>query len=94
MRPGGQARISVARTADAVVVEVADNGSGMDDDQIARLEQSFHTSKSNGTGLGLPIARQIATAHGGELVIASGLGRGTRVTLRLPVYEGNVRIEG
>lgn len=84
VRPGGHARIGVTHDEGAVVIEVSDDGGGMDSDHIARLDQPFYSSKSNGTGLGLPIARQIAAAHGGELVITSELGHGTRVVLRLP----------
>jgi signal transduction histidine kinase len=70
------------------VIEIVDDGIGMDDGQIARIQQPFYSSKSNGTGLGLPIARQIAAAHSGELVVASRQGRGTTVQLRLPARSG------
>ncbi len=85
VRPGGAARISVLRDNGAVMIEIADDGIGMDEEQIARIQQPFYSTKSNGTGLGLPIARQIAAAHGGELVVTSQQGAGTKVLLRLPL---------
>jgi signal transduction histidine kinase len=93
VRPGGHGRIRVAHDTGAVVIEIADDGSGMDDEQIARLDQPFYSSKLNGTGLGLPIARQIAVVHGGELVIVSRPGQGTTVRLQLParVNEATTR---
>jgi signal transduction histidine kinase len=45
----------------------------------------FFSTKADGTGLGLPIARQIAAAHGGSLTIESVPGNGTRVEVRLPL---------
>jgi signal transduction histidine kinase len=84
VRPGGAARIGILRHDGEVVIEVADDGIGMNREQIDRIQQPFHSSKSNGTGLGLPIARQIAAAHGGKLVVTSTPGRGTTVQLRLP----------
>jgi len=88
VRPGGEARVRVVSDNGGVVIEIVDDGIGMDDGQIARIQQPFYSSKSNGTGLGLPIARQIAAAHSGELVVASRQGRGTTVQLRLPARSG------
>ena len=84
VRPGGATRIRVFRENGFVAVEVADDGIGMNAEQVAQLRQPFTSSKSSGTGLGLPIAHQIAAAHAGELSVISESGYGTRVTLRLP----------
>ena len=51
VRPGGEAHVRVVRDTGAVVFET-DDGIGMDDEQISRIQQPFHSSKSNGTGLG------------------------------------------
>ncbi len=65
-------------------LDVADNGPGIDPDQVEVIFEPFRTTKSTGTGLGLPIARRIVEAHGGSLEVESGAGGGTVFRLRLP----------
>jgi signal transduction histidine kinase len=84
MPNGGVARISIARVDSTVVVGIADTGCGIQPDQMARLGEPFSSSKRNGTGLGLPIARQIAIAHGGDLRIVATGTTGTTVEVVLP----------
>jgi signal transduction histidine kinase len=67
-----------------VLVAVADNGPGMDDDRIHRVMHGGFTSKENGTGLGLSICRHLTGAHGGEFSIESKPGVGTTVRLAFP----------
>jgi signal transduction histidine kinase/HAMP domain-containing protein len=87
---GGAVSVSVRRTADAVMMDVADSGIGMtpEDIRIAltpfgqvdnRLERKYE-----GTGLGLPVAKSLAELHGGMLEIESAPGAGTVVHVRLP----------
>lgn len=61
-----------------------DTGSGMTEEQLGRAFDLHYTTRAKGTGLGLPIARQIAIAHGGDLSIRSTLGVGTTVDVLLP----------
>ena len=63
---------------------VEDNGCGVSSDHIDRLFDPFFTTRpvGSGTGLGLSVARDIMTAHRGEILVRSKLGAGTRVTLR------------
>jgi len=68
----------------SVVVAVADKGRGIAADQIDKVLEPFYTTRIGGTGLGLPIARQLAVAHGGNLAIESNPGVGTTITVRLP----------
>jgi two-component system, NtrC family, nitrogen regulation sensor histidine kinase NtrY len=65
-----------------VVVAVCDSGAGIED--VERIFEPHYTTKVKGTGLGLAIARQIVEEHGGEIRIASQLGVGTTVEIRLP----------
>jgi len=67
-----------------VCLDVIDTGCGMSDDELQKVFRPFHTTKKNGTGLGLPTARKIILAHGGAIDMQSELGRGTKVTIRLP----------
>ena len=62
-------------------VDVADDGSGIAPEQLARVFDPFFTTKpvGQGTGLGLSISYEIVQRHGGEIEVRSELGRGTRV---------------
>jgi signal transduction histidine kinase len=70
-----------------VEVEVKDNGSGMDPEVRQRAREAFFTTKpvGKGTGLGLSLCDTILSAHGGRLEIDSAPGRGTAVTIRIPI---------
>jgi signal transduction histidine kinase len=81
----GRTTIDTATVADRVTVVIADDGPGIAADRLSLVEQPFFTTRSKGTGLGLPIARQIADAHGGSLEIRSAAGRGTEVRVTLPL---------
>jgi signal transduction histidine kinase len=69
-----------------VVVSVADTGAGMDAATLARAAEPFFTTKppGEGTGLGLSLVREMATAAGGHVLLDSAPGRGTTVRLVLP----------
>ena len=98
--PGGRVRWGVRHEGDAVVVEVVDEGIGI---PAAELDQVFERHfrgaaarrhRASGSGLGLPIARVLAQAHGGSLEMVSpadangDAGAGTRAVLRLPLWDG------
>ena len=72
---------------DYVRLAIADRGVGMDEATLLRAPEPFFTTKpvGRGTGLGLPMARGFAEQSGGALTVESELGRGTVVTLWLPV---------
>ncbi len=66
---------------------VADNGSGIPPDQLHLIFDRFRTgdeSQSRGTGLGLPLVRAVARAHGGDVTVRSGPGEGSQFELTLP----------
>ncbi len=65
-------------------LEVEDTGKGMSESEVAKAFQPFFSTKPGGTGLGLPIAKQIIEQHGGRISIASTPGKGTRVRIELP----------
>ena len=90
--PSGTGRVSITlcRDGDHVVYTIADNGPGVEDDLKARIFEPFFTTKEEGvgTGVGLAIARNIATAHDGELTFRrhDELG-GAAFELRLPARD-------
>ena len=81
----GQVNISLMNTSESAAVTIQDNGRGISERDLARLGEQFYSARLGGTGLGVSIARRIATAHGGELTIASTPGAGTTVTVTLPL---------
>jgi signal transduction histidine kinase len=86
--PGGgtlTATTSWAPAARTITVTLDDTGSGMSEATLARVFDLFFTTKVEGTGLGMALARSVITRHGGQLTINSEVGRGTRVMVRLPI---------
>jgi signal transduction histidine kinase len=85
---GGHVRVDVTRDADAYRVRVTDDGAGIArDDQPHVFERFFRADRARsgqGAGLGLPIARWIAEAHGGSLVLEESGAGGTTFTATLP----------
>ena len=77
---------AVARGDDGlqVVVEVHDDGPGIEPASIERVFELFYTTKAQGTGVGLALARKFVEAHGGSLTVSSGSGEGTTFTMSLP----------
>jgi len=86
--PGGDVTLTGRIEGRAVILTVADSGAGIVADALERLgrpfEQSGNAKGKEGTGLGLALVKSLAALHGGEAVIASVLGEGTTVTVRLP----------
>lgn len=72
-------------TRDRVLISFTDDGVGMTEADLERSMDPFFTTKSKGTGLGLTICRDIVRLHGGDVAIDSLAGRGTTVTITLPV---------
>lgn len=84
--PGSLAvRTRLSTDGNRIVVTVADSGPGISRDELAKIFRPFHTTKPRGLGLGLPLAKNIVERYGGAISAASEPGRGTTVTLQLPV---------
>jgi PAS domain S-box-containing protein len=87
----GEVRVRVLTCQDTAnredaVIEVSDNGRGIKEEDLARIFNPFFTTRTEGTGLGLPAVRRIARAHGGSVDVKSSLGEGSTFTLRLPLH--------
>jgi two-component system sensor histidine kinase HydH len=87
MPDGGTLTVRAARGEEpgTVIIEVSDTGSGMDARTRERAFDDFFTTKPGGTGLGLPLVKRIAVAHGGDVTLHARQPRGTTVRIRLPV---------
>ena len=85
--------LSVHRTADqGWVLRVLDRGRGMDEQVMERALLPFYSSKASGTGLGLPLCREILEAHGGRLRLQARAGGGLEVTAWVPGRPAGVAL--
>ena len=85
MKSGGTLRVSVAKDDDGrFTLAFADTGSGIAPEHLTKVLDPFFTTKEKGTGLGLSVVYGIVERHGGSLDLASVVGAGTTVTIRLP----------
>jgi two-component system sensor kinase FixL len=89
--PAGRAvTVTATRAGDGLVrTTVADNGSGVEPDVADRLFEPFVSTRAGRLGLGLPIARRIAEAHGGRVEMTAGPNGGMIFEMALPVSEGD-----
>jgi signal transduction histidine kinase len=81
----GRIGIDVELRGSSVAIAVSDTGRGMSPDERRRIFDPFYSRKPAGTGLGLTLARRIVTAHAGQMEVESTPGRGTRMTILLPL---------
>ncbi|MBN2344515.1 MAG: ATP-binding protein [Deltaproteobacteria bacterium] len=67
-----------------LMIEVVDNGPGIDPAQIEKIFDPFFTTRAKGTGLGLALAKRVVESHGGHIDVTSDKKRGTQFTLHIP----------
>jgi len=85
VEPGGAVRLGVRPDPDGgVILEVEDDGQGIEPDKLSEVFKAFYTTRAQGTGLGLALARKIVEEHRGEIEINSEVDRGTHVRIHLP----------
>jgi signal transduction histidine kinase len=90
MSNGGELILSAATKEDWAIIDVIDTGPGIAPEALDKIFQAYYSTKRGGTGLGLAMARRIAEEHGGELTVASELGKGSNFSLRLPLKRESV----
>jgi signal transduction histidine kinase len=88
-RSSAPCRLSLTLRAagEKVLIEVADNGLGIPAEIREKIFEPFFSTKPGGHGLGLALARQIISNHGGTIVFDSAMGQGTRFVIELPVAK-------
>lgn len=88
----GSIHVSVRTEGPHCVINIKDNGHGMDEETQRRIFDPFFTTKHHGTGLGLAVSQQIIQHHGGIIRVQSALGMGTETTIYLPILAEQLRI--
>ncbi|MCP9448577.1 MAG: ATP-binding protein [Nitrospira sp.] len=89
---GGTVTVRARAEGREVLIEVEDTGHGIEPEHIPHLFERFYRTEwakaedAAGTGLGLPIVKEIVEAHGGTISVTSRVGQGSVFTLRIPAY--------
>jgi signal transduction histidine kinase len=83
----GKITVTLRPQGTTAVVEVADNGRGIDADHLPNIFRPFYTTKGDGTGLGLSLARRIVEGHQGRIDVTSTVGKGTSFAVILPLQR-------
>ena len=91
---GGMVKVTAASTPDAICIQVADTGLGIAPESLSRIFEPLYRGQAHrrfprGMGLGLSIARDIVSAHGGRIDVTSVLGHGSEFTLWLPLRNSH-----
>lgn len=84
MPDGGTLHVRIRAEPPCITIAVADTGVGIPAHDFDRILRPFYSTKSGGTGLGLPLTKRIIEEHGGELTFSSHVGKGTEFVIRLP----------
>ena len=85
-------KISASRAESIVILEVADRGAGIPQDEIGKVTRRFFRGQrvaSGGSGMGLAIAARVVADHGGSLNLRSAVDAGTTVSVALPIWRDN-----
>ena len=85
----GTIRVDIGSRGDFVTIDVTDSGRGISPQNLPNIFRPFFTTKGNGTGLGLSLARRIVEEHHGLIEVSSIVGKGSKFTVLLPFQAAN-----
>ena len=87
--PNGRIEVIVTKNEDLVVISISDTGCGIAPEDLPKVKQKFYKANrtKRGSGIGLAVADEIVQMHGGHLKVESELGKGTIVTVMIPLAE-------
>ena len=83
----GKIAVTVERQGEKAIIEVVDNGRGITSENLPNIFRPFYTTKGDGTGLGLSLARRIVEDHQGRIDVTSSVGKGTTFAVILPLQR-------
>jgi signal transduction histidine kinase len=92
MPRGGKVTVTAASDDGRFLLSVEDTGIGIPEDRISRTFDPFFTTKSTGLGLGLALTKRVIEEHKGKVEIRSAEGRGTTVTMTLPIEDNGRQV--
>ncbi|HEY7155105.1 MAG TPA: ATP-binding protein [Gemmataceae bacterium] len=87
MPNGGEITLLARAESEGIVLDLIDTGQGMTPEALAKAFRPFYSTRSGGSGLGLPTTRKIIEAHGGRIEAQSEVGRGSKFAIHLPTFE-------
>ena len=89
MPDGGTLSVATSADRDHIIIEIKDEGTGIRDEHIGKIFDSFFTTKGEvkGVGLGLSVCYGFIKDHGGDIKVKSRVGAGTTFTITLPAYD-------
>ena len=90
MPNGGVLSVTINQTDEAVRLEITDTGGGIAEEEVRKIFEPFFTTKAKGLGLGMPYAKKIIDQHGGTISLSSQLGKGTTISIALPLRHKEV----
>jgi two-component system NtrC family sensor kinase len=88
----GTIRVTLEQDDDLAVISVADEGKGIAPENLSQIFRPFFTTKGQGTGLGLSLARRMVESHGGSITVSSEVGSGTQFEVRLPIARPQAQV--
>lgn len=83
----GRINLTVYNDLRYLIIKIEDNGIGMNKETLKKVGESFFTTKTNGTGLGIKLSKEIIEAHNGDIIYKSKEGIGTTVLIKLPIKK-------
>jgi signal transduction histidine kinase len=87
MTEGGELLLHIGSRGDNALIDVIDTGPGISAENLQNIFRAYWSSKTGGSGLGLPTARRIVREHGGTMNVESEPGKGTRFLITLPMEK-------
>jgi len=94
MEGAGTVRVEIGSKDDCASVSVSDTGRGIPEEQLPQIFRPFYTTRGNGTGLGLSLARRIVEDHHGRIGVTSVVGEGSKFEVLLPFSAPAAQSEG
>jgi signal transduction histidine kinase len=92
MSNGGELMVRTDTQNNDAVIQISDTGVGIAADRLPTIFSAYHSSRPEGSGLGLPTTKKIIEAHHGTITVNSELGRGTLFTIKLPLFTADTNV--